>query len=481
MTSELHWWTAVDLAAAIRGREVSAREALEHFVDRIERLDGPVNSVVMLDLDRARDAARAADAAVHEGENLGPLHGVPMTIKDTFQMEGCTTTSGAPQLATYVPTEDAWPVARLRAAGAIPFAKTNTPMFAGDIQTYNDVYGTTNNPHDVTRTSGGSSGGSAAALSMGFTPIELGSDIGGSIRLPSHSCGVMGHKPSYGIVPGHGQIPGMPGTLSQADLNVTGPMARSIGDLELELDVLAGPDRWNAPAWRLELPAARATTLGELRIAAWLDDPYCAVDGSTRRLLDETVAAIKNAGGHVDTEARPGFSLEQADVVFNRLLCAALAGEHTREKIEHLAANTDDTVAGFCKRATAMRHRDWLADNERRLQIREQWLQFFERFDVMLLPVQPQAAFPHDHSEPMMDRMVDIDGATRTYLDLTGWIGPAGAAYLPATVVPIGLDDDGLPIGVQIVGPYLHDRTTLQAGRLIARLRGGSPRPALAI
>jgi amidase len=404
-----------------------------------------------------------------------------MTIKDTFQTAGCVTTSGAPQLATFVPTDDAWPVARLRAAGAIPFAKTNVPLFAGDIQTYNDVYGTTNNPHDISRTSGGSSGGSAAGLSMGFTPIELGSDIGGSIRVPSHSCGVMGHKPSYGIIPGHGQIPGMPGTLTQADLNVVGPIARSIGDLELELDVLAGPDRWSAPAWRLDLPPARAMTLGELRIAAWLDDPYCPVDASTRRLLDETVAAIKGAGGHVDTEARPGFTLEKADTVFNRLLYAALAGEHKPDKIEHLAANTDDTPAGFCKRATAMRHRDWLADNERRLQMRERWRQFFEGFDVILLPVQPRAAFPHDHSRPIEERTVEIDGVTRMYLDLTGWIGPAGAGMLPATVVPIGLGDDGLPIGVQIVGPYLHDRTTLQAGRLIARLRGGCPRPTLAL
>lgn len=480
MTSDLHWWTAGDLAAAIRGREVSAREALEHFVSRIEQLDGPVNSVVMWDLERARAAALAADRAVHNGDKLGPLHGVPVTIKDTFQTEGCITTSGAPELATYVPAEDAWPVARLRAAGAIVFAKTNVPIYASDIQTFNDVYGTTNNPHDTTRTPGGSSGGSAAALSMGFTPIELGSDIGGSIRVPSHSCGVMGHKPSYAIVPGHGQIPGMPGTLTQADLNVVGPMARSIGDLELELDLLAGPDRWDTPAWRLDLPPARATTLGELRIAAWLDDQYCPVDTSTRRLLEETVAAIEGAGGHVDIEARPGFTLEKADTVFNRLLYAALAGEHKPDKIEQLAANTDDTIAGRYKRATAMRHRDWLAENERRLQMREQWRLFFDAFDVILLPVQPRSAIPHDQSMPDLERSVEIDGVRRHYMDLTGWIGPAGLAYLPATVVPIGLADDGLPVGIQIVGPYLNDRTTLQTGRLIARLRGGCPRPALA-
>jgi amidase len=480
VTSDLHWWTAADLAAAIRGREVSAREALEHFVERIERLDPPINSVVQWDLDRARAAARAADETVAHGGDHGPLHGVPMTIKDSFQTEGCITTYGAPALAAHEPTEDAEPVGRLRAAGAIPFAKTNLPIFAGDIQSFNDVYGTTNNPHDASRTPGGSSGGSAAALAMGFTPIELGSDIGGSIRVPAHYCGVMGHKPSYGLVPGHGQIPGLPGTLTQADLAVTGPMGRSIGDLELTLDVLAGPDRWNAAAWRLDLPPARATTLADLRIAAWLDGPYCAVDASTRRVLGEVVTSIEAAGGRVDTEARPGFTLEKADPVFKRLLFAALAGEHPRQKIEQLADNTDDTPAGFVKRATAARHRDWLSDNERRMQIRERWRLFFERFDVILMPVQPRGAIPHDHSLPQWERRIEIDGVDRPYLDLFGWTGPAGAGMLPATAVPGGLGDDGLPIGVQVVGPYLHDRTTLQAARLIARLRGGCPRPAAA-
>jgi amidase len=173
--NELHWWTAYGLADAIRGREVSAREALEHFVNRVEQLDGPINAVVRLDLDRARADAAEADAAIARGDELGPLHGVPITVKDSYMTEGCITTSGAPELADFVPTEDAWPVARLRAAGAIIYGKTNLPIFAGDIQSYNEVYGTTNNPHDVSRTAGGSSGGSAAALAMGFTPIELGS------------------------------------------------------------------------------------------------------------------------------------------------------------------------------------------------------------------------------------------------------------------------------------------------------------------
>jgi amidase len=477
---DLHWWTATDLADAIRGREVSARETLEHFVSRIEKLDEPINSVVRWDLDRARSAAAAADQAIARGDVLGPLHGVPITIKDSFQTEGCVTTSGSPELAGYVPTEDAWPVAKLRAAGAIVFAKTNLPIFAGDIQSYNEVYGTTNNPHDPSRTAGGSSGGSAAALAMGFTPLELGSDIGGSIRVPAHYCGVKGHKPSYGIVPAHGQIPGMPGTLTQADLAVTGPMARSARDLDLALDILAGPDRWSAPGWRIELPPARSTELTELRIAAWLDDDYCPVDASTRRVLGETIASIEAIGGRVDVDARPGFTLERADMVFKNLLFAALAGEYSYEQIEDLATITGTTAVERARRSASMRHREWLAHNERRLQIRERWREFFTSYDIILMPVQPRGAIPHDHTEPQWARTIEIDGVERPYLDLFGWTGPAGAGFLPSTVVPVGMGDDGLPIGVQVVGAYLDDRTTISAARAISKLRGACPRPALA-
>ncbi len=327
------------MQALIRAREVSSVEVLDHLVERIRDLDGPINAVVHWDLERAGGAALAADAAVAAGETVGPLHGVPMTIKDSFQTEGCITTSGSPDLADYVPTEDAWPVARLREAGAIPFAKTNLPLFADDIQSFNEVYGTTNNPHDLDRTPGGSSGGSSAALAMGFTPLELGSDIGGSIRVPAHYSGVMGHKPSYGIVPGHGQIPGMPGTLTQADLAVVGPLARTVDDLELALDVLAGPDRWMTPAWRLELPPSRAGTLDEFRIAAWIDDEACPVDTDTRRVLGDTVEAIGSAGGRVDTDARPGFTLDKAFTVYGDLLFAALSGGVPKERLDEYAAD----------------------------------------------------------------------------------------------------------------------------------------------
>jgi amidase len=479
MTHELHWMSATELAAAISARDVSSVEVLEHLVARIAELDGPINSVVHFDLDRARVAARAADDLTVRGvERLGPLHGVPMTVKDSFQTAGCITTSGAPELAEFVPTEDAAAVARLRAAGAIPFAKTNLPLFADDIQTFNEVYGTTNNPHDLTRTPGGSSGGSAAALAMGFTPIELGSDIGGSIRVPAHYSGVMGHKPSYGIVAGHGQIPGMPGTLTQADLAVVGPMARTVDDLSLCLEVIAGPDRWAAPAWRLDLPPSRADTLADFRIAAWIDDDQCPVDDDTSRVLRDTIDAITSAGGRVDLAARPSFTLDKAFRVYTELLFAALSGGTPRDKLDEFAADPDDTALGWIRRSTAARHRDWLSNNERRLQIRRRFEEFFTDYDALLMPVHPCPAIAHDHSMPQFARTVDIGGVERPYLDLWRWISLAALAYLPSTVVPAGMSHSGLPIGVQIVGPFLQDRTTLRLAAHIAELRGGCPRVA---
>jgi amidase len=308
--------SAIGIAAAIKDGQVASREVLDVFLDRVRRLDGAVNSVVTIDEDGARAACVAADDAIARGDEVGPLHGVPITIKDSWQTAGMRTTSGAPELAGFVPTEDAWPVARLREAGAVVYGKTNLPLYAGDFQTYNEVFGTTTNPFDASRTPGGSSGGPAAALACGFTPLELGSDIGGSIRLPSHMTGVMGHKPSYGIVPTHGQVPGPPGTLTQADLAVGGPMARSVDDLSLALSVLAGPDRWNRPAWRLELPPPRPAPL---RIGAWLDDDRCAVEPAVAAVLEQAAATLGA------TAVQPGFTLAKAAETFFALLQAALS------------------------------------------------------------------------------------------------------------------------------------------------------------
>jgi amidase len=477
MVPDLAYVSALDLADAILRRKLSSREALEHFLRRVEMLDKTIHSVVTIDADRARAEADEADRALARGERRGSLHGVPMTIKDSLQTRGMRTTSGAPELADFVPQEDAWPVARVREAGAVIFGKTNLPIYAGDLQSYNDVFGTTNNPYDLTRTPGGSSGGSAAALACGFTPLELGSDIGGSIRLPSHMSGVVGHKPSYGIVPAHGQIPGPPGTLTLADLAVVGPMARTVEDLELGLEILAGPNRWEKAAWRLELPPPRRKKLEDYRIAAWLDDPRCRVEPDVKTLLERAARKLADAGVALDTEARPDFSLEKVAGVFFALLQAALAGGTPRDRIEAYAATTEDTPTANTRRLLAMRHRDWLSHNERRLQMRRRWEEFFERWDVMLLPVMPCPAIPHDHSEPQAARLARVCGEQRPYWDLVTWMAPAGACYLPATVVPVGRLSNGLPVGIQMVGPYLHDRTTLDLAKHLLAIVGGCPRP----
>jgi amidase len=474
---ELVYQSAATLARRIRLREVSCREALDAFLERVSKLDGPINSVVTIDAERARREAAAADEAVVRDEPLGALHGVPMTVKDSWQTAGMRTTSGAPELAEFVPEVDAWPVARLRDAGAVIFGKTNLPIYAGDFQSYNEVFGTTNNPFDFGRTPGGSSGGSAAALACGLTPFELGSDIGGSIRLPAHMSGVMGHKPSFGIVPAHGQIPGPPGTLTQADLAVAGPMARSVADLQLGLRVLAGPDRWNTPAWRLELPGPRSADLAGYRLGAWLDDPRCPVDAEVSGLLERAVASLAEHGARVDTEVRPGFSLDKAADTFFTLLQAALSGGYPREAVEGMAAGSDDTPLGRARARTAVRHRDWLSANERRLQLRLRWEELFAGWDAMLLPVMPCPAILHDHSEPMASRQVTFAGREWPYWDAATWMAPAGACYLPATVVPVGSTRSGLPVGIQIVGPYLHDLTTIDVARYLTELTGGCPRP----
>jgi amidase len=442
------------LAAAIQRRELSSRELLEHYLARVARLNPPLNAVVTLDADAARRAADAADAALARGEVIGPLHGVPMTIKDTYQTAGMRTTCGL-QAWDHIPEHDAEAVRRLRAAGALIFGKTNTPAFAGDWQTFNPIFGTTNNPWDTTRSTGGSSGGAAAAVATGMTALELGSDIAGSIRLPSNWCGVCGHKPSWGIVPQRGHLPPPPGALANSDLGVMGPMARDVADLELALDVLAGPAGPAAVGWRLALPPARASTLRELRLALWLDDPAYPVETDVAAVLESAVAALQQAGTHF-VDSPPPVALP--DVV----------GLH------------QELLYPLMEPSSKLLHRAWLAANERREQVRARVGDFFREVDALLMPVAVVPAIPHDHSEPFLARTISVAGGSRSYLDIFGWVGLATVAYLPATVVPVGRTTRGLPVGLQIVGPYLEDRTTLAVGRCITQLLGGfSPPPGM--
>ncbi len=475
--------SARGLASDIREGRLSSRELVSAQLERISSLDAETHLVVTRDPERALREADAADALRASGAPLPPLHGVGMTIKDSFMTEGMRTTSGAPELADFVPETDAVPVARLREAGAIVLGKTNLPIYAGDTQSYNEVFGTSSNPWGLARTPGGSSGGSAGALAAGFTPLELGSDIGGSIRGPAHHCGVVGHKPSYGLVPAIGQIPGPPGSLTQADLAVAGPMARTVDDAELGLSILAGPDDWHAKAYRLDLPPPRGRNTRDYRVAVWLDEPTCPVEPAIRNAVLTAARALEEDGARIDGEVRPDFTFEHAVEIFDRLLGAAMCGAFSHQAIEKLAERgaAGEGARAIAAKHAAQRHRGWLSSNEKRLQMRAAWHAFFGSWDAVLMPAMPTAAIPHDHSQPMAERTILVDGETRPYFDQLKWVGLVGVSYLPATVVPVGQDANGLPVGVQVVAPFLEDLTALDVARRIeARLGGFTPPPAFA-
>ena len=454
---------ATALAAAIHDRELSSRELLELYLGRVEALNPSINAVVTLDSDRALAAAAQADEAAARQEWAGPLHGLPVTIKDAIETAGLRSTGGARELKDHVPATDAPSVSRLKAAGAIVFGKTNAPRWSGDVQTYNDLFGTTNNPWDVTRTPGGSSGGAAAAVAAGLTSFELGTDIGGSVRIPSNWCGVCGHKPSFGVVSQRGYLDHVGGGLTDADINVFGPIARSVRDLELLLDVLVGPDSELATAWSIELPPPRHRDLASYRIGTWLDDPFCSVETEVEGLLQATAAALETAGAKVD-DSRPPFSLAEAVGLFFDLVGAAVSTSADAEVAE----------------VTGGSHRRWLDRGDDRARMRAQWAEWFRDHDILLCPVMPMAAIAHDHSGALNQRTVVINGASRTHLEALAWPGLVGVSYLPSTVVPVGRTGAGLPVGIQVVGPYLEDRSTLAVAAHLEALLGGYRPPPMA-
>ncbi len=472
--------SATDLLAALASGELTSVALLELLLQRVEQHNPRLNAVVTLDAERARARAVQADAARAAGQSWGALHGLPMTVKDSFETAGLRTTSGALPLAAHVPARDAAAVQRLKSAGAIVFGKTNLPTFAMDVQSFNPLFGCTNNPWDLARSPGGSSGGAAAALAAGLTPLELGSDIGGSIRNPAHYCGVYGHKPSYGLVAMQGHIPGPPGTLQDTDIGVGGPMARSAQDLQLALDVLAGPTPAQATAWRLQLPPPRHATLQGFRVAAWLDDPACRVDAAVLQRLHATVAALRAAGVQVDEAARPAHGFEDALRVYRTLLYAAVSPGLRKDEFRKFAdlAETEPAHPNHAyAHASTLRHREWLAVHEERERQRLNWARFFTQHDVLLCPVTPTAAIAHDHSLPEGSRVIAVNGEPRSYWDQVAWAGLVGAALLPATVAPVGRTAGGLPVGVQIVGPYLEDRSTIAFAGLLAEVTGGAAVP----
>ncbi|HEX4904056.1 MAG TPA: amidase family protein [Acidimicrobiales bacterium] len=425
--------SASELAAMVRAKEVSSRELLEGFVDRVERLNPPINAVVTLDLERARAAADAADAS----EPSGPLHGLPITIKDAIATEGIRSTGGAVELTDHVPTADAPAVARLKEAGAIVFGKTNLPRWSGDIESFNEIFGTTNNPWDVTRIPGGSSGGAGAAVAAGFTSFELGTDIGGSVRIPAHFDGVFGLKPTFGVINQRGYLDHVDGGTIDVDINVFGPLARSAEDLDLLLSVLAERD---------VLPAKELR-----RVGVWFDEPSCPVARDYRALLGAAADRLADSGVVVE-EAHPPIDFADQVRLFSNLVLAAMSTS--------LPPDVADGASGS--------HHQWIRNTIERSRLQAIWAEWFESYDALLCPVTPTAALPHMQGE-FVARTMTVDGVERPYWENTSWTGLIGVVGLPSAVPPIGRTPEGLPVGVQCGAPHLGDRTAIDLARRLGR------------
>ncbi|MET3843048.1 amidase [Bradyrhizobium sp. OAE829] len=484
--SQWSFKTAVELSAALAAKKVSAVELAQDAIGRIERHDSRINAICVRDFDSGLAAARAADAELARGVSK-PLLGIPMTVKESFNIAGLPTTWGIPAQKDFKPTEDALPISRVKEAGGVILGKTNVPLGLADWQSYNDIYGTTNNPFDLGRTPGGSSGGSSAALAAGYGALSLGSDIGGSLRVPAFHCGIYAHKPTFDLVAMRGHTPPpFPPLPSNRDLSVIGPMARGAADLSLLLDVMAGPDPLDAgKGYRLELPAARHTALKDFRVLLIDTDPLMPTDKAVRGTLEALAANLAKAGVKVERQSRllPDFAASSR--LYMRMLLSFLSASYAPEiyaGAQAAAASlpADDISLGAERlRGIALSHRDWLMADGGRVRLRAQWRELFKTFDAVICPIMPTPAYPHDHSADQEQRRIRIDGKDYVYPDQLAWPGIATLPGLPSTAIPTGFAPDGLPIGVQIVGPWLEDRTPLKLAELIEREFGGFKPPPM--
>ena len=440
---------AVELARMLAERKIGALELCDATIARIEQRDTEINAVVVRDFDRARDAARAADEALARGER-SPLLGVPMTVKESFDVAGLPTTWGFAEFADHRPVADALAVTRLKDAGAVILGKTNVPVALGDWQTVHPLYGRTNNPLDLARSPGGSSGGSAAALASNMVPLELGSDIGGSIRVPAHFCGLYGHKPSLGLLPARGHAPPR-GDGAGSSLAVIGPLARHIDDLALAFDLLAVADPAD-PGLRHAPPPSRVSSPKGARVLVIDSHPRCATDRNTRDMLATLAADLARAGASVARSSPLLPDLEASHKLYIPMLLTEI-NRAMPEQQPTLSAN------------------QWLGLLDARHRLRKQWAALFSEFDAVLTPVFGTPAFVQYEDGPWQGRKLAVDGELTPYGDQLAWPGVATVAGLPASVAPAGRSTTGLPIGVQIIGPWQEDRTTLALAGIVGQLR----------
>jgi amidase len=453
--------SATDAAGVVRRREVSARELTEALLARIDAVNPAVNAVVELRSEAALQEAAAADEVIAAGGAPGPLHGVPMTIKESFNVAGLHTTWGNPAFKEYVADWDATVVRRLKQAGAIIVGKTNVHFMLGDFaQTANELYGVTNNPWDLTRTPGGSSGGGAAALSAGMTFLEYGSDLVGSIRIPASFCGVYGLKPSVGIVPLTGfQPPGPPASPSEMRyMSAVGPLGRSARDLRAGLGATAGPEAPAASAYAWTLPRPRHTRLEDFRVGVVLDHERAPVSSEITALLSDAVDALARAGATVVEGWPEGVDPGQASESFGFHVGLFFAFQEPGERFAGLS--------------------EVIEHENRRMAARAAWGRYFHGIDVFLSPANFTPAFPHD-DRPFDERTITTPEGEQPYTNQTFWISHASLPGLPAVVAPIGRTSAGLPVGAQIIGPLYEDDTALTFAELLAQVIGGYVPPPI--
>ncbi|MBW7470390.1 amidase [Marinobacter sp. M216] len=484
----MHYQPAYALLAELKAGRITSESLVRCFLERIRQYNSNINAAVTLDESRALEQARAADRSLAAGEATGSLHGLPLTLKDTWEVAGMTTTAGAPALHKHLPDYHADVARRLEDAGAIIIGKTNVPIYATDLQSYNKLFGVTNNPYNRDHTPGGSSGGAAAALASGMTPLEVGSDLAGSIRTPGHFCGVFGHKPTRALVSMRGHIPGPPGTQSQPDLAEGGPMARSSRDLELLLKVIAGPSPAEARSWSLSMEPSSLENLEQARVGLWLDDPLCPIEEELSRGYRHLASELEAQGALVAEPKHGLLNLEHILPVYFNLLGSLIGSSikpHQRRQMKWIArldtwlkffGPVTPFIGEYARGVNQAAHQ-WASWNERREKMRSEIETLFEEFDVLLTPVTPTAAIKHDHSQPVFKRRIMVAGQPRAYMDQFCWIALATVLGLPATSVPIGRTKAGLPFNIQVIGAPGKDLTTIRFGQLLeeAGLAGFRP------
>jgi amidase len=462
-----------EAAAALQRREVSSSALVAACEAAWLAQNESVNAIVVSDFERAYATARERDAELEAGRPRGPLHGIPFTIKESFDVAGWPTTVGDPAFRGNIAARHASVVQRLIDVGAVLIGKTNVPIWLRDWQSYNDVYGTTRNPHDLTRTPGGSSGGSAAAVCTGMSFFDVGSDIGSSIRNPAHYCGIFSHKSTHGLVSLEGH--GLPGGVALPDINVAGPLARSAGDLEAVLTAIAGPDAEAACAVRYELPRCEVQDLRGIRFGILSNHPVAEVDADVEQCIVELGHKLERRGARVIWDARPQLDAAELLRTYTLLLRASTSGylgddayaAAIRAADAAPAPAEDASYASLQYVGAALRHRDWLKLQPLRERYAAAWRALFEHVDVLLCPAAATAAFPLDEAGAPWQRTLNVNGKPQPLTTQLFWAGHSGLCGLPSTVAPAGRTVHGLPVGVQIVAPRYHDLRSIRVASLL--------------